>query len=241
MAEVIAESDALIGEGVELPPYAERARADAFIYLHRPEEAAVAYQHVIAGNPDDHDARYGLFYAQVESEDFDAAYKTIDDLATRQPANDVYVDDPSPKPNPDHWDAMIGAALARFYGDQLGEAEDRIAPIAATAPANPSARIANAEIMNARGHPRAAEEEAKIASSLDPLDLGTQKFLVSLGIQKFRFAAARDRLRKLQALYPEDIGVQHLAQELAAETGWLFELEGSPSWTNGGGGIASGM
>jgi biofilm PGA synthesis protein PgaA len=241
MTEVISDSDVLINEGIMLPPYAARARADAFLYLQRPEEAAAAYQHVIAGNPDDRDARYGLFYAQVESEDFNAAYKTIDDLVTRQPANDVYVDDPSPKPNSDYWDAVIGAALARFYGDQLSDAEDRIAPIAAAAPANPSVRIANAEVMNARGHPRAAEEEAMIAASLDPLDLGTQKFLVSLDIQKFRFAAARDRLRKLQALYPEDIGVQHLARELAAETGWLFELEGSPSWSNGGGSNASGQ
>lgn len=240
MTEVIADSDALIDEGIALPPYAERARADALLYLRRPEEAAESYRRVIAGNPDDRDARYGLFYAQAEAEDFDDAYQTIDDLVQREPATTAFTDDRSPRMNSDHWDAAIAAGLARLYGDQLGEAEEHLAPMAAAAPAAPAVRLANAEVSNARGHPRAAEEEAKIAQSLDPLDPAAEKFLADLDIQRFRFKEARTRIRKLQALYPEDVQVRHLAEQLEADTGWLFELEASPSWSRGGGGNKSG-
>ena len=74
-----------------LPPYAEEAYADALLYLRRPEEASAAYRRVLAGSPKDVPdetrtmARYGLFYASVELEDFDTAYATIDSLVDDEP------------------------------------------------------------------------------------------------------------------------------------------------------------
>jgi biofilm PGA synthesis protein PgaA len=241
MAEVVAEADALRAEGYELPPYALEAQADALLYLHRPKEARAAYEAVLAADPANKDARYGLFYAQVETEDFDAAYATIDSLAAAEPVWRTFEDDPTRYPNPDFTDAALTAGLARFYGDQLGDALDRIAPLASAAPANASARLAQAEVMAARGWPRQALSEAEIAASLAPNDPYVQQTLAGLAMERHRLSEAAARIEALQVLYPEDLNVRRLAEELAAERSPLLEIEVRPAWTQGGGANASGQ
>jgi biofilm PGA synthesis protein PgaA len=240
MAEVVREATALRGEGQTLPPYAEQALADALLTLRRPEEAAQSYATVIAADPTNLDARYGLFYAQVEVEDFDAAYRTIDQLLATQPAWRFYQDDPTRHLNPDYADAALAAGLARLYGDQLGAAQDRIARLAGAAPANSGFRIANAQVMSARGWPRDAEEEARIAQSLDPVNPEIEKTLAGIDLDHHRYKEAEARILRLQALYPEDTQVAALARQLEADTGALFEIEIRPSWSKGGGSNAAG-
>ena len=112
----------------------------------------------------------GVALAEVESEDFDAAYRTIDGLLADQPPWLHYGGDRSRRANRDYSYAAMTAGLARLYGDQLGEAQDRIAPLVEAAPANADFRRASAAVMAARGWPRAAEREAKVAQSLDPIE-----------------------------------------------------------------------
>ncbi|WP_395021557.1 poly-beta-1,6 N-acetyl-D-glucosamine export porin PgaA [Dongia sp.] len=240
MAAVVQEATALRAEGQALPPYAEQALADALLTLRRPKQAIPSYQIALAADPSNLDARYGLFYAQVEAEDFDAAYRTIDELLATQPPWRGYKDDPSRHPNPDYADAVLASGLARLYGDQLGAAQERVAPLAEAAPANAGYRTGNAQVMSARGWPRDAEAEARIAQSLDPSDPGIEKTLVGLDLDRHRYAQAEARIRKLQALYPEDSQVQALARQLEADQGVLFEIDIRPSWSKGGGTNAAG-
>jgi biofilm PGA synthesis protein PgaA len=240
MNEVVQEADAIRAGGHALPPYAERALADALLTLRRPEEAATSYAVAAAADPSDLEARYGLFYAQVEAEDFASAYRTVDQLLAGQPQWRYHLGDPSRHPNPDYSDAILAAGLARLYGDQLGEAAARIAPLAAAAPANPSYRLANAQVMSARGWPRDAEAEAQIAQSLDPINPEAEKTLAGIDLDRNHFAAAEARIRKLQALYPDDLQVQALVRQLEADKGALFELDVRPAWTKGGGANAAG-
>ncbi|HWT98284.1 MAG TPA: poly-beta-1,6 N-acetyl-D-glucosamine export porin PgaA [Terriglobales bacterium] len=240
MNEVLQAAAALTAGGQVLPPYAREARADALLYLQHPKEAMPDYQAVLADDPSDLNARYGLFYAAVEAEDFTAAYHTIDELVAQRATWRRFVDDPSRYPDPDYSFAALTAAQARQYGDQLQEAEDRMAPLVAAAPANAAIRAANADLMQARGWPRQAETEAKIAESLDPIDANTEKTLASIDIARHRLGAAAERIRRLQALYPDDLSVQRLARELDAEQSALLSIEVSPNWTHGGGGNAQG-
>jgi len=240
MAEAAQEAEALRAAGVTLPPYAARAYADALLYLHRPREARAAYEAALKDDPADLDARYGLFYAEVEAEDFAAAYRTIDGILADSPPWKQYRDDPSRHSNPDYASAALAAGMARLYGDQLGAAQERIAPIAAAAPADAEARADNAAVMDARGWPRQAEREAKIAASLEPADPDAELALAGLDIERYRFSAAERRLARLQALYPENTQVRRMAEELAAAEGAELDVEVSPGWTEGGGANASG-
>ena len=144
-----------------LPQYAEEAYADALLYMRQPEDALEAYKRVLAASPKSVQARYGQFYSAVELEDFTTAYATIDSMVADEPIWRGYQDDPGRYPNSERASAEVTAAQARFYGNQLGDAWERISGVADAAPANSSARLALYQIANARGWPRRARRRAK--------------------------------------------------------------------------------
>jgi biofilm PGA synthesis protein PgaA len=158
MQDALAEAEALRADA-PLPPYAEEAYADALLYLHHPRMARAAYERVLAAPdlPDDTrlNARYGLFYASVETEDFKAAYAAIDALVKDEPVWNSYVGDPSRYSNVDRAYAEATAANARFFGNQLALAWARITKLTDAAPANANARMIRYQIARARGRPRA--------------------------------------------------------------------------------------
>lgn len=240
MKEAAEEGDALRAEG-PLPASAEQAYGDALIYMRRPEEARDAYNRVLAQTPKDVAARYGLFYASVDLDDFAAAYATIDALVADEPIWRRYRNDPTPHDNIDRAYAETAAAQARFYGNQLGEAWDRLEPLSNAAPANANTRLALYQVANARGWPRRAEEEAQIAASLAPRDVGSRIALVEVAINAYRFAEAKRMTDELLALYPEDQAVRRLARDLDAKRRWLLDVRVQPSNSDGGGANASGQ
>ena len=240
MQEAAEEGEALSADG-PLPQYAEVAYADALLYLQRPGAAREAYERVLAQSPKDVQARYGKFYASVELEDFATAYATIDALVGDEPIWRSYKDDPSRYDNSERAYAQVTAAQARFYGNQLGEAWERITKFSDAAPANPNGRLALYQIANARGWPQRAEVEAQIASSLAPRDIGSKIALIEVAMANYRFAEAQRMMDELLALYPEDQAVRRLARELDARRRWLFEAEARPSNSDGGGANASGQ
>ncbi len=245
MEEAAREGEALRSGGA-LPPYAEEAYADALLYLRRPEEASAAYRRVLAGSnadvPDETRlmARYGLFYASVEAEDFDTVYATIDSLANDEPIWRMYRDDPTRHDNPERAYSEVQAAAARQYGNQLADAWARITRIADAAPANKWARLTLYQVANARGWPRRAETEGEIAASLDPDSVETKIALVEIAMANYRFAEAQRMVGDLLALYPENWHVRRLARELQANLSWVLESEVKPSQSNGGGANAAG-
>jgi biofilm PGA synthesis protein PgaA len=240
MQEAAEEGEALSAND-PLPQYAEVAYADALLYLQRPGAAREAYERVLAQSPKDVQARYGKFYASVELEDFATAYATIDALVGDEPIWRSYKDDPSRYDNSERAYAQVTAAQARFYGNQLGEAWERITKFSDAAPANPNGRLALYQIANARGWPQRAEVEAQIASSLAPRDVGSKIALIEVAMANYRFVEAQRMMDELLALYPEDQAVRRLARELDARRRWLFEAEARPSNSDGGGANASGQ
>lgn len=235
MAEVIAEADALRAAGTTLPPYDREALADALLYMRRPQEARTEYEAVLQAEPGNRNAAIGRFYAAVEMEDFATAYAQADALLVKEPVWQRYRDDPGRYPNDDYVDALIRAALARFYGSQPDEAWKRLAPEREAAPANPSILVAAASIMSARGWPRAAEEENRIALSLAPSFLQAQIGVTESALARNRFEEARTRTRELSDIYPEQQTVRRLVEDLDADTGWQVEAEIRPSNERGGG------
>jgi biofilm PGA synthesis protein PgaA len=244
MREVVSEGDAL-RKDAPLPPYADEAYADALLYLRHPKQARAAYRRVLAAGPgrvsDDTllNARYGVFYASVELEDFKTAYATIDALVRDLPIWRTYHNDPTRQSNPDRAFAEITQANSRFYGNQLAKAWDEIVRISDAAPANPSARMSRYAIARARGWPRLAQAEGQIAISLEPDSLDAKTARIEMALAEYRFTDARRMVRDLQAEYPESLRVRILARDIDAAMGWVFEAEARPSDSEGGGANAS--
>lgn len=239
MQEAAAEAEALLVDG-PLPPYAEHAYGDALLYLRRPDAARRAYDRILAQTPLDLPARYGRFYASVELEDFATAYAAIDSIIADEPLWRGYRNDPSRYDNPERAFAEVTAALARYYGNQLGDAWARITRISDAAPANAYARLARYQVASARRWPRLATEEGEIAASLAPDQLDSQIALIEIAIANERYAEAQRLMDALLARYPESLAVQHLARDLKASRRWLLEVESRPSTSDGGGANATG-
>jgi biofilm PGA synthesis protein PgaA len=239
MDEAKTEGDALRTDA-PLPAFAESAYADALLYLKQPGPSREAYERVLAESPDDVQARYGVFYASVELEDYEAAYTAIDTLVNAEPLWRTYRNDPSRYANPERASAEVTAAAARYYGNQLGEAWARITRVTAAAPALANARIATSQISAARGWPMRAEAEAQIAASLAPRRVDTQIALAETAAANQRLTDADRIAADLAAQYPENLAVGRLVRDLDAARRWQFGLDGEPSNSDGGGANASG-
>jgi biofilm PGA synthesis protein PgaA len=239
LKEAAEEGDAL-AKDAPLPAHAEQAYGDALMGVRRPEEARDAYNRILAVSPRDLQARYGAFFAAVELQDFTTAYALIDGVVADEPVWRHYRNDPTRHDNPERAYAETMAAQARFYGNQPGEAWDRIAPLSEAAPANGTMRLALYQVANARGWPRRAAAEAEIAASLVPRDPGSRMALIEVAMASYRYAEAQRLMDELLALYPDDLAVKRLARELDAKRRWLFEFKMQPSNSDGGGANASG-
>ncbi len=185
-------------------------------------------------------ARFGLFYAAVDLEDFDTVYAMIDSLVDDEPLWRTYRDDPTRYPNPDRAYAELAAASARYYGNQLADAWARITRIVDAAPANKPARLTLYQIAHARGWPRRAEVEGEIAASVDPDAVGPKIARAEIAMANYRFADAKRMVGDLLALYPERSDVRRLARELEANLAWVLESEAKPGNSRGGGTNAAG-
>jgi biofilm PGA synthesis protein PgaA len=209
MQNVVDEYNELRQEGIAIPPYVLTAVGDAYLYLRQPEAARDLYLEALKYDPKDFEAKRQLYYAYVECGDFDAAYDTIDSLDAEQPVWIRLKGAADPEANNLREAADRDAGLARLYGNELGEADDRISKLTFAAPYNARNRQALGDVYSTRGWPRAALEQFQTGTALqNGQDVGNEAgaALANLDLQNFREAEAQ--INDLAARYPENIDVQ---------------------------------
>ena len=162
--DVVDEVTALRTEGMTLPAYVRQAEADALLALRRPDEARVAYEEVLVTERQSHSARVGLFFALLEDERLGEALALTDAMAAEGGPKTWRGVSTVPSANGDWLDAQALAAIARYYVGEYREAWRRLQPLVDGAPALSFLRSAKAEIANARGWPRLADEETHVAA-----------------------------------------------------------------------------
>jgi biofilm PGA synthesis protein PgaA len=242
MLDVIAEYDDLRRNHVELPGYALNAVGDAYLYVRQPEKARDLYRRVLEATPSNLDARLALFYAEVELEDFHAAYRQVD-TADADLDRWLYLKGlRQPIPNPGKDTAELAAASARLFGDQLAEAERRFAAIADAAPNNTRYLAGLGNIYAARGWPRRADAEYQIGRGLKPQDFALEigQARDALTLHDYRDAEAREA--NLMARFPENLEAQRLDRLWDVHNMAELRVTGEQAWrsaTNvvGGSGI----
>lgn len=214
MVELIEQYRQLQQEQVELPPYALRWVAAAYLHLRQPEQAASLYRQVLAGENDKHpdwlNDQRGLFYALVESEQLEEAQLLAERLAASQPPRLFKPGNAEAEPN-DRWlEAQELLASAHLFSNDTPAAGQALSELAANAPNNASLRTSLAGLYQARGWPRRAEDELKVVESLAPrnLALEVEQGLTALALQEWR------QLQLLAddviARYPESLQAQRL-------------------------------
>lgn len=238
-SEAVALADEL-RQAAPLPPYVRQAQADALLAMQRPEHALAAYADVLVADPRNKEARAGLFYAQVESEDFDAAFATADALAAEgAPMRRVGVSR-SETSDPDWLDAQLLRAQARRYADTPSDAWRLLDPLVVSAPAAPYLRMERSRLAGARGWPRLAYEEAWIAHGLTPDAPGARMTLADAEMRRRQWRVAEQRIRDAAAQRPGNPQTQRLIAEVEAHRDAQLLLAIAPRRADGGGRNAPG-
>lgn len=220
MRDVVSEYESLRAEGVVVPPYALGHVADAYLDMREPEKAAELYLQILDAERAprfDPSARLshqsGLFYSLIESERFDAAHQVMEDALQEQPTLLYLKGTPLPEPNDLNLEASQYAALGYQYADDLDEAQARLEHLVARAPGHSGLRSALAQVYLARGWPRRAELELKIAETHTPLSQAvvTQQGKTAMGLQEWR--QAEMLVSDVTARYPDNSYVRQLAKD----------------------------
>lgn len=231
-----------------LPHWVLEAEADALLYLRRPEEAAEGYRRVLEERPQHFEARLGLFYAHVESENFPAALALIDATARSEPVwsgtkaeedtgeQDAVRgarDSEGRRPNGRRLRADLSAALGRAFYGAPAEAQRFLEPAVARAPRNTGLRQGLATVYRWRGWPRRALAETGLVLALEPHRLGARLGRVAAGMELGHFAAAGEEITELARLYPDNQHVRRAARDWRLATGWEAYLDASDGSSSG--------
>ncbi|SEV95175.1 poly-beta-1,6 N-acetyl-D-glucosamine export porin PgaA [Luteibacter sp. 329MFSha] len=227
--EAVARYDALKAKGVALPPYVERAVADALLVRRRPAEAARLYEDSIAKDPGPYDVtesepRIGLMYAYLESGQTRKAIQTIDELAAREPTWRRIPGIRLPLQNPRKVDADLNAATLREYVDMPAEAYARLEPMRREAPANAQIRRELGMVELARGWPRRAQDDFNIAATLDRRDLGAYIGEADAARVLNDYEGVDENLAMAQTLGDRNGRVDRAVKAWDRERGWQFDL-----------------
>lgn len=191
-AEVIREYQTLNGEGVQLPTYAVRWVAAAYLEQRQPEQAVPLYRQALAAPDADPANRVedtsALFYALMESDHADEAKTVVNQLAKTERPRVELKGLPGGRANSDWMDAQQLAAQSSADGNDRDSSEQSLDDLILKSPGNLSLRVAQAELYRAREWPRRSEYALKNAEVSAPDDIGLEvsQAYTAMDLQEWR-------------------------------------------------------
>ncbi|MFW5927275.1 MAG: tetratricopeptide repeat protein, partial [Wenzhouxiangella sp.] len=221
MSDALASYEALLEDGYEPPAYVVQAAADAALYERQPERAAGLYRQVLETEPDQHNARLSLFYAEMEQEDFDAALSVIDELAESTRAGSRR-----------HAEAQATAAMGRAFANRLDEALERLESLQAEYPDNHRIGQDLATVYRWRGWSERALET--LAPYREAAPERTDHRLLEAGLLSDlgRFEQGGEALEKLYTEHPENRHVQRDVADWQQRERWSMSLDANYAETD---------
>lgn len=223
-------------EGVQLPPYAENAVADAMMQEHRPREAIALYEDSIRRDPGpyqpgDVDPRIGLASAYFDAGHTRKSLAMIDKFAADEPRWLHVPGVRGAKQNSRKVDADSNAIQLHEDAGQLADTYKRLAAMCAEAPGNADLRRQLAMAELARGWPRRASETMKIADTLeDEHDTNAALDDANLRSAVYDYAGAQAALDLAQQQAGRSGRVQDALDAWHRQLGWQFDLTHDNGW-----------
>ncbi|MGL5602237.1 MAG: poly-beta-1,6 N-acetyl-D-glucosamine export porin PgaA [Silvania sp.] len=216
-AEAIAEYEALDAQA-PVPSYAKRWVATAYLNQQQPAKAEALLMSIyyptgpLPQTPLSPEDEQELFFARIDNENFEAAKLQVDDYIKKSPYLRRIYGSPTLQPN-DNW--LTGQMmLSQYYiaTNNLPAAEKQAEHLARTGSGSQGLRITYASVLEARGLPRKAEVELKLAEVLEPsnLELERQQAYVALDLQEWK--QADELTDDVIARSPDDTSTLRLAR-----------------------------
>lgn len=234
--DALAEYAQLKQQGVQLPPYAERAVADALLQKHRPRDAVALYEDSIRRDPgpyapSESDPRISLAYAYFAAGRTRQALATIDKLAADEPrwlhlSTVRGATQDSRKVDADSTDIQLHEDAGELQASYA-----RLAAMCAEAPGNADLRRQLAMAELARGWPRRAAETLQIAATLeDEHDAGAALDDADVARAINNYAAAQASLNQAQQQAGRSGRVQDALEAWDRQRGWQFDVAHDNGW-----------
>jgi len=208
--KVVEEYERLAGEGVNLPGYVLEAAAGAMLNVRRPEDAFELYCKALEINPKSYQGRTGLFFTLIERENYSDAISHIDKTVPDQPVWLYPGGSRVPRSNWRRQAVETYAALGRFFGDDLAEAEHRFTLMRNEAPANPDLLRELGTIYLSRGWPRRSQNVLQLGLALSPEHRGLRTGKAESHLSCRQYREAETEIAALLEEYPENSQVQRL-------------------------------
>lgn len=218
---VIDEYTALNESTEQLPNFVLNAVADAYLHRERPEEAKALLIAALDAEPNHHGSLISLFYANLESEDYSAAQKTILTAVDQQSIwrtrdNRTYHE------NGKRFGSERTSTLGVAYANDLAGAQEKLEVFLTEAPNNTDMRSDLGALYRWRGWPEASLLEYQLIEPIEPdllsMELGIGYTLFDLK----EYKQVHERLGTLTTKYVKDKGVQNLSKD--------WELYNSPEF-----------
>lgn len=233
MQDVVQSYENLASQGVEVPVYALKSVAGAYLALHEPERAEVFYRKLVTAAPADGAAWSGLAYAQMERGNLNQSLATIDHAYK---AASPWLQSPgssAPMDNRMRLDLQSQAAQMRGEVDMLAEEQKRLQYLVAAAPANENLHWELAAAYLARGRTNRALDESRIADGYALPDEVPSLADAEIHEQ----AGKRDNVdAMLPALNLRDFDnpvLKRFLSNLRIERGWQLDAEAVFGWGSG--------
>ncbi len=173
-------------------------------------------------------AKLGLHLALIENDEWQQAFKTIDQL-TKDSATWRYSKNPSlVEKNSFKVSAAVKAAMARAYADLLDEAQQRLETMLIKAPNNSDIQQSVATIYYWRGWEERAREEFDLILAGDPNHSYARIMRTRVFLDLNMFQAAEQEVLALTDLYPDEPEIEELqatwkaytTPQLMVNSGW---------------------
>ena len=235
--DVLSNYAVLKQQGVQLPPYAEQAVADAMMQKHDSRDAIPLYEDSIRRDPGPYDPsevdpRIGLAYAYLQAGRMRDARTTIHTLADSE-ARWLHLSDVRGNTqNQRKVDADINAAVIDQDQGLLKTAHDQLAAMSAEAPGNADLRRQLAMAELARGWPRRALQTLQIADTLDERDASAALDQAAAHQALYDYAEVEANLAQAQAEAGRSGRVQDAQAAWDRYRGWQFDLTHDNGWGN---------
>lgn len=212
-ADAVALHERFARRGIAMPAYCEKAAAGAYLQLRQPSRAVALYERVLRATPEDADARVGLYFSLLESENHDRAYALVDEWAATTDA--VGKKQPSAAANEENWNARVLQARAREYTGELGVSQAMLERLQVEAPGSGAVRSGLASLYRGRGWPWRAWDTWQIQLLHDPDDVDAYAESVYPLLDSQRFEQARQQLNEAGRRDPDAGSVARAARAVA--------------------------
>lgn len=215
-SEVVAHYQQLQTSAIEIPVYALRAVADAYLELREPEQALAVLDAILHKEPNEYNALLDKFYALIELERFDEATSHIQTISTQQPSYLNRNNNPTVRENDKKLEADTVAAMGMAYGDDLAGSEQALTALKSIGPSNHPLNNYLANIWRWRGWLDLAEKTYQDNLIKEPNDVQAQYGLAHTHLDGRDWALADKEIKALNGyLSPDDPALKELNRRWA--------------------------